>query len=270
MSNEKKIGVYICTGCGIDSINVQNLVDIVKNDYSIQICKTDPFLCENTEIIKKDIKDNLDAVVIAACSPRAKTDEFSFEIPVERVNLREQVLWSHLPGEETQSLAEDYLRMGISKAKKLEKEIPEINKIIKRILVVGGGITGITSAVEAAEAGYEVVVVEKNPFLGGRVARMNKYFPKLCPPACGLEINFKRIRNNNKIKVYTNAEVEKISGAPGDFDVIIRKNPDYILNRCTACGECVKACPYERLDEFNYGMNKTKAIYLPVSSFPLK
>ena len=84
------------------------------------------------------------------------------------------------------------------------------------ILVVGGGISGITTALEAAEVGYEVFIVEKNPYLGGRVAQLNKYFPKLCPPTCGLEINFQRIKKNNLVKWFTLTEVEKISGGPGN------------------------------------------------------
>jgi|Deesub1362B_J571_1020462.scaffolds.fasta_scaffold01657_6 heterodisulfide reductase subunit A-like polyferredoxin/coenzyme F420-reducing hydrogenase delta subunit len=268
--SERKVGVYICTGCGIDLLDIEKLVEIAT-DYPVSLCRTDSFLCENANIVKEDIKkENLDAAVIAACSPRVKTGEFSFDVPVERVNLREQVVWSH-PAGEMQSLAEDYLKMGISKAQKLEREEGEVNKIDRTILIVGGGITGITAAVEAAEAGYEVILVEKEPYLGGRVARMNKYFPKQCPPACGLEINYRRIKNSDRIKVYTSAEVEKVSGAPGDFDVTVRLNPTFVLDRCTACGDCVDACPHERPDGFNYGLGKTKAIYLPgASSFPFR
>ncbi|MDI6889395.1 MAG: CoB--CoM heterodisulfide reductase iron-sulfur subunit A family protein [Thermodesulfovibrionales bacterium] len=141
----------------------------------------------------------------------------------------------------------------------------------KSILVVGGGISGITTAVEAAEVGYEVTLIEKNPYLGGRVNQLNKYFPKLCPPNCGLEINFRRIKNNPRVKFYTMAEVEKISGTEGDFDVTIRLEPRFVNENCTACNACVEACLIERPNEFNFGMDKTKAIYLPHDfSFPLR
>jgi len=131
------------------------------------------------------------------------------------------------------------------------------------ILVVGGGISGITAAIEAAEAGCEVVLVEKQPYLGGRVARTNQYFPKLCPPTCGLEINFRRIRTSPRIRCLTLAEVEKIAGRPGQYQVTLRRSPRRVNNKCTACGDCVKACPVERPDEFNLEMGTTKAIYLP-------
>lgn len=139
------------------------------------------------------------------------------------------------------------------------------------ILVVGGGFSGITAALEAAEVGYDVVLVERNPYLGGRVAQLNKYFPKLCPPTCGLEINFKRIRNNPKVKFYTMAEVEKVSGTPGNYDVTVKLNPRYVNSNCVACNDCVAACPVTRDNEFNFGMNKTKAIYRPHDmSFPMQ
>ena len=132
----------------------------------------------------------------------------------------------------------------------------------KTVLVVGGGISGITAAVEAAEAGCKVILVEKAPYLGGRVARMNKYFPKLCPPTCGLEINFKRIKRNPDITVYTLANVENISGAPGAYTATIKIMPRYVEDH-SGTSKCVEDCPASIPNEFNYGMDKTKAIYLP-------
>ena len=146
-----------------------------------------------------------------------------------------------------------------------------VPSIHKSILVVGGGIAGITAAVEAAEVGYEVYIVEKQPFLGGRVAQLAKYFPKLCPPNCGLEINFQRMKKNRKIRFFTMAEVESIAGEAGNFDVVIKKQPRYVNDRCTACNDCVAVCPEERPDAFNLGMGTTKAIYLPhAMAFPMK
>jgi quinone-modifying oxidoreductase subunit QmoA len=141
----------------------------------------------------------------------------------------------------------------------------------RSVLVIGGGIAGITAAVEAAEAGYEAIIVEKGTYLGGRVAQLNKYFPKLCPPYCGLEINFQRIRREPRVRVFTLAEVESIAGGPGRFDVAVRLNPRYVNDRCTACNECVPVCPVERPDAFNHGLGTTKTIHLPhAMAFPMK
>lgn len=135
--------------------------------------------------------------------------------------------------------------------------------LTQSILVVGGGISGLTTAVEAAEAGRDVFIVEKRPYLGGRVAQLNQYFPKLCPPTCGLEINFRRIRQNPRIKSFTMAEVESISGEEGNFDVSIKLNPRYVNENCTACGACGEVVTTEIPNDYNYNMDKIKAAYLP-------
>ncbi len=133
------------------------------------------------------------------------------------------------------------------------------------VLVIGSGMAGLTAAVEALEAGHDVFIVEKEAYLGGRVAGFHKYFPKLCPPACGLEINFRRVKSGHRhLKFFTLAEVESVSGQAGSFNVAIKLNPRFVLaDRCTACAQCVPVCPEERSNAFNYGMDKTKAIYLP-------
>ncbi len=139
------------------------------------------------------------------------------------------------------------------------------------ILVIGGGIAGLTTAIEAAEAGCQVILVEKTPHLGGRVARAHQYFPKLCPPSCGLEINFRRLRENPQVSVLTLAEVEGISGSPGDYEVTVRLTPRFVTEACTLCGACAEACPGERRDDFNYGLSKTKAAYLPhATAYPAR
>lgn len=132
----------------------------------------------------------------------------------------------------------------------------------KPVLVLGGGIAGMTSALEAAEAGCRVILIEKSPYLGGRVARMHQYFPKLCPPICGLEINYKRIKNNPRITVLTMAELQSLAGTPGNYEAVVKISPRYVGEECTLCDACTKVCPSERTDDFNYGLSKTKAIYI--------
>jgi quinone-modifying oxidoreductase, subunit QmoA len=131
------------------------------------------------------------------------------------------------------------------------------------ILVVGGGISGMSAALEAAECGKQVVLVEKGPSLGGRVSQLYKYFPKLCFPTCGMEINLRRIKANRNLRVLTMAEVVAIDGAPGDYTVSVKLKPRYVNENCTACGECEKAVQAEIPNAFNYNMNRRKAAYLP-------
>ncbi|MEN8257765.1 MAG: FAD-dependent oxidoreductase [Thermodesulfobacteriota bacterium] len=139
------------------------------------------------------------------------------------------------------------------------------------VLVVGGGISGLTAALEAAEVGKDVFLVEKNAFMGGRVAQLNQYFPKLCPPTCGLEINFKRIKANRNIRMYNMTTVKSVSGSAGNFEVTCVTAPRYVNNNCTCCDACAEACNDERDNDFNFGMNKSKAIYRPHDmAFPAK
>jgi quinone-modifying oxidoreductase subunit QmoA len=131
------------------------------------------------------------------------------------------------------------------------------------LAVIGGGIAGITAAVEAAEAGQEVFLVEREHTLGGRVLRMNEYFPKMCPPPCGLEINLRRLRQSRRVKVFTGARVLAVRGGPGAYQLEVELAPRLVSDACTLCGDCVAACPVEREDSWNYGLGTTRAIYLP-------
>ena len=145
------------------------------------------------------------------------------------------------------------------------------NPITTDLLVVGAGIAGITAAVEAAETGINVILLEKKPYIGGKVAQFNQYFPKLCPPSCGLEINIRRLKNNPLIKVFTLAEVTEISNESGKHKVNVKLNPRYVNNQCTICGDCVAVCPEKRKNDFNYLMDETTAIYIPYeNAYPQK
>jgi quinone-modifying oxidoreductase subunit QmoA len=131
------------------------------------------------------------------------------------------------------------------------------------ILVVGGGVSGMTAALEAAECGRQVVLVEKSPTLGGRTALLYRYFPKLCHPGCGLEINLRRLKANRNVRVLTLAEVTAIEGRRGDYTVRVRLSPRYVNARCTACGDCARAVETTLPNPWNYGLDRMKAAYLP-------
>ncbi len=141
-----------------------------------------------------------------------------------------------------------------------------------RLLVVGGGIAGLSAAVEAGEAGFGVVLVEREAHLGGRVAQMHQYFPKLCPPLCGLEINLRRVRSSSAIAALTLAEVAGTTKLDsGRLRVHLRQRPRFVTERCTACGDCVKVCPAERQSRHDLGLGKTRAIYLShPAAFPAR
>ncbi len=139
------------------------------------------------------------------------------------------------------------------------------------ILVVGGGISGMTAALEAAECGKDVVLLEKNPALGGRVSQLYRYFPKLCHPTCGLEINLRRLKGSRRIRTLTMAEVTSITGQKGDYTVSVKLSPRYVNENCTACGECGKAVTAEIPNAFNYNLNKIKAAYIPnAMAYPMR
>ena len=137
------------------------------------------------------------------------------------------------------------------------------------ILVVGGGISGMTAALEAAECGKDVVLVERSATLGGRTALLYRYFPKMCHPTCGLEINLRRLKGNRRIRVITMAEVQSIVGSRGAYSATLKISPRYVNENCTACGECEKAVTAEVSNPYNYGLCKSKAAYLPhVMAYP--
>jgi quinone-modifying oxidoreductase subunit QmoB len=262
----KKQAVYFCTGCGIgEALDVQALVKVAKGEFRIQDVKEHSFLCgpEGVDLIKKDIEAGANTVTIAACSERVCYDVFNFgpSVIVERVPLRERVAWVQEPGDEdTNMMAEDYVRMGLSRAK--ATELPEpflVENPSKTILVVGGGLTGMTAALEAAGAGYEVVLVEKEATLGGWAGKVYKLPPLAEPYTEPAENNIpalaKAIEDNPKIKVYTGATMESIAGGPGVFDAKIKQNGSTVQERVGAIVLATGALPYDpkKLEYLGYG-----------------
>jgi quinone-modifying oxidoreductase subunit QmoA len=139
----------------------------------------------------------------------------------------------------------------------------EIVATQQTILVVGGGISGMTAALEAAECGKQVILIEKLPTLGGRTALLYRYFLKLCHPTCGMEINLRRLKGNRNVRVLTMAEVTGIAGKRGDYTVTVRVSPRYVNESCTACGDCSRAVEATIPNPYNYGLDRIKAAYLP-------
>lgn len=261
---EKKIGVYICSGCGIgEALKVDKLAAVAQRKGG-KVVKTHPALCgeEGQALIAADVaNEGVNTVVIAACSPRAMVDAFRIDAPiVERVNLREHVAWSHEPNnDDTQQLAEDYLVMGLVRAQKSEPLEPNIQEISKTILVVGGGLAGLSAALEAAEAGSEVVLVEKSPRLGGWLSGAWKDLPSAAPyreletPQAAEKA--RAAQANSRIRVITGATLEKISGAPGLFDAVVKTEAGAETIRVGAIVLATGARPYDasKLAHLGYG-----------------
>jgi quinone-modifying oxidoreductase subunit QmoB len=265
---EKKIGVYICKGCDIgNAVEVEKLAEVATKERKVPVCKTHDILCspDGLNLIKNDMSgEGVNTVVVAACSPRVKYQEFSFPGNiVERANIREFVAWSQEPKtEDAQMLAEDYIRLGIVKAQKADFPEPfMLDETSKAILVVGGGIAGMTSALGAAEAGYEVVLVEKGPELGGWAKKVYKQLPQSYPfeslEEPTVQSAIERVNANEKIKVFTSSEIEKVAGFPGQYDISIKTNGSAQNIRTGALILAAGWKPYDahKLDNLGYGKN---------------
>jgi len=231
---DKKIAAYICSGCGIgDALDIEQLSKVATKEAKAAICRTHANLCsqEGAQLIKDDIaNEGANSIIIAACSPRVMYDVFNFDnCIVDRVNLREQVVWSQKPNDEdTQMMAEDYLRMGGAKVREMELPVPyqPEEEISRDVLVVGGGLSGLSAALEAANAGRKVVLVEKEAELGGFQRKVSKRvtFPYKDIKANDIQDLIKAVTSNANITVYTAAKVAKTSGGPGVFTAQIAQN----------------------------------------------
>jgi quinone-modifying oxidoreductase subunit QmoB len=268
MEIEKKYGVYLCKGCGIaEAVKFESLTKVIKKEGKIQHIQEHDILCspEGLAMINQDIaQEGINCLVIAACSPRVKYEEFDLpNVMVERCNIREQVAWTQEPNnEDTQALAEDYLRMSCARIKKTELPEPYQTECDKTILVIGGGMAGLSAALEAANNGYQVVLVEKEAQLGGYAAKMHRQTPSSYPYTTLQEpVVFKKIQevqNHPKIKVMTAAALETLDGQPGLLDATIKSNGNVETLRVGTVVLAAGWKPYDatKLVKLGYGVSK--------------
>ena len=262
-----KLGVYICTGCSIgDAVDGAKLAKVATGECHAPVCRVLPVLCgpEARDLIRQDLDaGTVDTLVLAGCSPRFKAEAFNFNhgAVVERVNLREHVAWCHkAQDEDTQMLAEDYLRMGIVRALKTEPLAPVADEISKTLLVVGGGMSGISAALEVAGAGYDVVLVEKEPELGGFAGTLKARFPVeppyTAPVTDGLAATIETVTYHPRIRVLCSTQIVKIEGQPGMFDVTLRAESGELAARVGAVVVATGWKPYDasRLAHLGYGL----------------
>ena len=234
MAEEKRFAGYICTGCGIgERLDAGQLESVAKRDGKMQSCTQHPLLCsaEGVQMIRSDIDEGATHIMIAACSRRAKVEAFNFtDVAMSRANLREGVIWIRPDTDEnretTQQMAEDYTRMACAEVKFMTRPNPSGEQDLnKSILVVGGGITGMTAALEASLAGYDVHIVEKSGALGGHAASYYKSIPTRSPYAdpqdTGVEQMIADLQASDRITVHLNSTLAKTEGAPGRFSVDI-------------------------------------------------
>jgi quinone-modifying oxidoreductase subunit QmoB len=268
-----KIGAYVCKGCGLgERLDCDELANVAKRDGKAQVVQQHDFLCSTAGVtmIQNDIdNEGVNRVVIAACSRRAKSEAFNFEgVTVSRANLREGVIWIRPDEgdlrETTQEMAADYVRMSCAEAKFSTPPASAQEKGTNdTILVVGGGITGMTAALEAAKTGYPVHLVEKTGALGGAAATMWKDVPRHSPYAdpvdTGVAGMVAAIEANGKITVHLNSTITKTSGAPGRFSAdISTESGSTITENFGAIIQASGAMPYDasKLPELGYGKSK--------------
>ncbi|BAT72306.1 heterodisulfide reductase subunit A [Thermosulfidibacter takaii ABI70S6] len=277
MGAEPRVGVYICH-CGINiayKVDVEAVRDYAATLPHVVVARDYKFMCSNVgqEMIINDIKEyNLNRVVVASCSPRMHEKTFRKACEKGGINpylfqmasIREQVSWVHEDEKVATEKAKELVRAAVFRVihhEPLERRFVDINP---NVLVIGGGIAGMQAALEIADAGKTVYLVEREPSIGGHMAKFDKTFPTLDCAACIMTPKMVSVGQHENIKLLTNAEVESVEGFIGNFKVRIRKKARYVdEDKCTGCGECAKVCPVSLPNEFEYGMNERKAIYRP-------
>ena len=256
-NHQIRIGVYICH-CGT---NIAKTVDVVKvaTDLSslpgVVVSRHYRFMCSDPgqELIQKDIRENnLDRIVVAACSPLMHEPTFRKAVEVgglnryffEMANIREQVSWVTTDKKAATAKATGIVKGSIARVKFHEPLEMRRVPITKRVMVVGGGIAGIEAALQIADAGFEVILVEKEASIGGHMSRFDKTFPTLDCAACILTPKMVSVGKHPNIKLLTWAEVEDVKGYVGNFKIKVRKKARYVdTTLCNSCGSCYEACP---------------------------
>ena len=274
----QRIGVFICW-CGSNiaaTVDVERLSEAVKAEPGVVFAANYQYMCSENgqQLIKNAIKEyKLDGVVVGSCSPRMheatfrKAAEAAGLNPymVEVANIREQCSWIHKDREEATRKALVLVRTAIAKVR-LDAPLKEgESPVVKRALVIGGGIAGIQAALDIAEAGFPVDIVEKNPTIGGRMAELDKTFPTLDCSACILTPKMVDCAQNEKIDILSYSEVEEVKGYVGNFKVKIKRKARYVdETKCTGCKVCMEKCPSKKgLNEFNMNLDNRTAIYIP-------
>ena len=274
----QRIGVFVCW-CGSNiaaTVDVKRVAEAVRTEPGVVFSTDYQYMCsENGQaLIRQAIHEHgLTGVVVCSCSPRMheatfrKTATLAGVNPymVEIANIREQCSWIHKDMPEGTEKAVILARAAIAKANLNAPLTAGTSPVTKRALVIGGGIAGIQTALDVADAGYEVDIVEKAPTIGGRMAQLDKTFPTLDCAACILTPKMVDAAQNEKINIISYAELDSLSGYVGNFTAKIRKKARYIdETKCTGCGVCTEKCPSRKgLNEFNMGLNTRGAIYIP-------
>ncbi|MEM1589452.1 MAG: CoB--CoM heterodisulfide reductase iron-sulfur subunit A family protein [Candidatus Bathyarchaeia archaeon] len=257
-------------------MDVWRVTDYAKTLPDVAVARHYTYTCSDPgqRMIIEDIKNyGIDRVVVAACSPRMHEETFRETVAraglnpylLEIVNLREHVSWVHSEEPENATAkAMDLVRIGVAKARLLEPLQKKKVSVEKSVLVIGGGIAGIQAALDIADAGLDVVLVEKSPTIGGKMALLDKTFPTLDCSACILTPKMTEVARHPRIRLLTYAEVESVSGYVGNYEVTILKKARYVdENKCRGCGVCATKCPVKVPDEFNMGLGSRKAIFIP-------
>ena len=274
----QRIGVFVCW-CGSNiaaTVDVQAVSDAMKREPGVVYAANYQYMCSEggQKLITDAIHEyNLTGVVICSCSPRMHEATFRKTAQraglnsymVEIANIREHCSWIHKDKAEATEKAIILARTAVAKVQLNAPLTPGESPVTKRALVIGGGIAGIQTALDIADAGFEVDIVEKTPTIGGRMAQLDKTFPTLDCAACILTPKMVDAAQNEKIDLLTYSEVESVSGFVGNFTVKIRKKARYVdSTKCTGCGACTEKCPSRKgLNEFNMGLNTRGAIYIP-------